>query len=133
MAGSLNLALLTLALTLATNVANADVVRDPTQPPVGMVSTGPAYLPDGGELQAVLISPTRRAAIINGQTIQLGGRYRDERLVGVSEGRAVLQGEHGRRELRVFSNPGVQQNAAVPAKQHLRIKPARVAADKGKQ
>lgn len=133
MASHLNLGLLALALTVTTNAAQADAPRDPTQPPAGMVLPGPAYLPDGGELQAVLVSPTRRAAIINGQTIRLGGRYRDERLVEVSEGRAVLQGEHGRRELRVFSNPGVQQNSAAPAKQHLRIKPARVAADKGKQ
>lgn len=132
MAGDLNLGMLGLALALAAHGAQAAALRDPTRPPAGMVVPGPAYQPDGGGLQAVLISPTRRAAIINGQTIRLGARYGDERLVAVSEGRAVLEGEHGRRELRVFANPGIQRRAAAPAKQHSRIKPAGVAADKGK-
>lgn len=127
-----------IALTLGVGLAisamsvNAQELRDPTRPPAGMNAPSADFRADGGGLQAVMISPTRRAAIINGQTIKLGDNYGNERLIEVSEGRAVLENEHGRRELRVFSNLGIQHRAAAPAKQHLRIKPAGVAADKGK-
>jgi hypothetical protein len=82
----------------------AESQRDPTRPPPGVALSTSTGSPgaDGG-LQAVLISPQRRAAIINGQTIELGDSYDEERLVEVSEGRAVLQGRYGRRVLHLHS------------------------------
>jgi MSHA biogenesis protein MshK len=123
---------LSAAMAMSVMSAHAQEQLDPTRPPIGIRTPSVEYHADSGGLQAVMISPTRRAAIINGQTVVLGGNYGNERLIEVSEGRAVLENEHGRRELRVFSNLGMQRRAAAPAKQHLRIKPAGVAADKGK-
>lgn len=128
---------LSLSAVMAMSVlpARAQEQLDPTRPPIGIHTPSMEHHADGGGLQAVLISPTRRAAIINGQTVKLGGKYGNERLVALSEGRAVLQGEYGRRELRVFSAQGIHRSAEPhkPSKQKLRIKQARVAADKGKQ
>jgi len=82
---------------------------DPTRPPAELsASTVPS------ELQSIIISPTRRAAIINGQTVELGGKAGDVRLIEVSEGSVVLQGEKGRQVLTLFPNVKIDKKAVLP-------------------
>jgi len=47
----------------------------------------------------VIISPDRRAAIINGQTVELGGKYGDAQLTEVNESGVVLSGTRGKQKL----------------------------------
>lgn len=50
-------------------------------------------------LQSVIISPSRRAAIINGKTVELGGKYNGAKLTEVNENGVVLSGARGRQKL----------------------------------
>lgn len=88
--------------------AHAEVLPDPTRIPASIatpVEAGVAEAPPAG-LQSIIISKTRRAAIIDGETVELGGKHGDARLVEVNEGSVVLRGAQGRQVMTLF--PGVK-------------------------
>jgi MSHA biogenesis protein MshK len=111
---------LALALALLSASVAAQVINDPTRPPV---SFGPGEPDAGGGgimLQSVLISPTHRAAIINGVLVPVGGKYGGAVLVEVTEKSAVLRSGGTRQVLKL--HPGVDMReigstaaAGVPA------------------
>ena len=106
--------LVMLALLIVPGIAIAQALTDPTRPPVEISAppalVGQAAVVDSG-LQSVIISPTRRAAIINGRTVELGANHGDARLVEVSESGVVLEGAQGRQALMLF--PGVDLKRKV--------------------
>lgn len=83
----------------------AEELPDPTRPPVSIaapaVEAGVAASQPSG-LQSIIIGRHRRAAIIDGQTVELGGRHNDARLVDVNEGYVVLRTAGGRQVLTLF-------------------------------
>lgn len=86
----------------------ADDLLDPTRPPAAVSTPSDTPIvevmkPAG--LQSVIVSKNRSSAIIDGQTIELGGKYGDVRLIEVSDTGVILQGASGRRVLTLF--PGV--------------------------
>ena len=86
--------------------AAAEALPDPTRPPGGLfVTDGQNAEPVPSGLQSVIIAPGRRAAIINGQTVELGEKIGDARLVSVTEHEVVLRGKHGKQVMTMF--PGV--------------------------
>jgi MSHA biogenesis protein MshK len=130
MAPGLKLPLMVLLL-LALQVAAAEPLPDPTRPSIdlsyGTGSAGGAAdivpvesVPQG--LQSIIIAPNYRAAIINGETVSLGGKLGDSRLVEVRESSVVLQNAQGRRVMELFpkvnikKNETVQQGSAAPVK-----------------
>ena len=90
---------------LSSAFCHAEALPDPTRPPAEIGTTAQVAAPKETGLQSVYISPIRRAAIINGQTVELGGRFGSSRLVEVSESGIVLEGAQGRRTMALF--PGV--------------------------
>ena len=88
----------------------AQALPDPTKPPaeidVSLPQAGQITAPKDSGLQSIIISPARRAAIIDGQTVELGAKRGDARLVEVNEGGVVLEGSQGRQVLALF--PGVE-------------------------
>lgn len=95
--------------------AAAEDLPDPTKPPTEISApAGQAATPKDSGLQSIIISSTRRAAIINGETVELGGKHGDATLVEVSEGRVVLQGAQGKQVLTLF--PGVEIKKNEPPK-----------------
>ncbi len=85
--------LLGMAIILALHSAEADPLKDPTQPPASLnsndgmgqeVATGPV-------LQSVMIGPHYRAAIINGQKVLLGKKYEQATLIKLNEHEAILR------------------------------------------
>ncbi len=105
--------ILSSALCLLSSVlCYAEALPDPTRPATeigvaaGVAADERAVATESSSLQSVIIYPDRRAAIINGQTVELGEKYGDARLIEVSERGVVLQGKQGRRVLALF--PGVQ-------------------------
>ena len=100
----------------------ASELADPTQPPAGIYD-----MQGGGQgaanvirsrtnngLQSVIISPQRRAAIINGTTVELGEKIGGAKLIEVNEGGVVLQSIRGKRMLALF--PGVNlKMKTIPA------------------
>jgi len=93
--------------------AQAQGLSDPTRPPPGLRGgaargTGES---SGLVLQSVIISDTRRSAIISGQHVVLGGRIGPARLIKVSEAAVVLLTGDSRRTLKLY--PGVQKRAVA--------------------
>jgi MSHA biogenesis protein MshK len=93
-----------LGVALLPSGALAEELIDPTRPPAAVAApvAAPAAdnQPDG--LQSIIISKTRRAAIIDGKTVELGGKHGASRLIEVNEGSVVLQGVKGRQVLTLF-------------------------------
>lgn len=92
----------------------AEDLPDPTRPPASVIS--PSDLPVSepakpAGLQSVIVSKSRSAAIIDGQTIELGGKYGDVRLIEVSDTGVILQGARGKRTMTLF--PGVSMSKKV--------------------
>jgi MSHA biogenesis protein MshK len=103
-------AILVLVLAPTIAAAQAQVVTDPTRPPGGFAAEAPA----GGvvnQLQSVMISPTRKAAIINGVSVELGQKYGDAVLMGVTEDQVVLRSGDSRQVLKL--HPAVEKKVDV--------------------
>lgn len=84
-----------------------EALVDPTRPPV--VASEPAEkalsAPAGPQLQSVLISPTRRVAVISGNTVVQGGNYGSAKVVAISEGTVLLRYADRKETLHLL--PGV--------------------------
>jgi hypothetical protein len=96
---------------------HAEDLPDPTRPPAGIFVIGGgtgggtgAGAEAGREvtenrstgLHTIIISETRRAAIIDGQTVELGGEHGGAKLVEVNEGSVVMQRAQGKQVLTLF-------------------------------
>lgn len=91
-------------MVMAVSSAYAEDLIDPTRPPVSItvpVAAGSAA-PKAAGLQSIIISKNRRAAIIDGETVELGGRYGDVKLLEINESSVVLSGAQGRQVLTLF-------------------------------
>jgi hypothetical protein len=95
--------------------AMAQALTDPTRPPAALAPDVPAV--EGAAspvhtLQSVIISPQRKAAIINGVLVELGGKYGDAVLTKVAEDEVVLSRDNSREVLKLY-----------PAVEKLEVKP----------
>jgi MSHA biogenesis protein MshK len=97
-------------LAAASPVASQNL-RDPTRPPVAFGRRHDGNLqqvPSGPVLQSVLVSPGRQVAIISGQTVKLGEKFGDARVVKITENEVVLSGSNGVQTLKLF--PGIEKD-----------------------
>ncbi len=98
------------ALSAAVVPLHAENLPDPTRPPADVITSSGARYGRGVEsssgLRSIIISDTRRAAIIDGKTVELGGQLGNARLVEVNPGSVVLQRGKNREILKLF--PGVR-------------------------
>ncbi|MGI4845256.1 MAG: hypothetical protein ACRYF7_18255 [Janthinobacterium lividum] len=100
---------LTLALSLAAMLASlpaaAQTLADPTRPPAAFDTSRPEGAGDGApRLQSVLISPRaggRHVAVIDGETVRLGGSFRGARVERMSADRVELVRGRERQVLRL--------------------------------
>ena len=112
--------------------AMAQALVDPTQPPMALAPQAPAVEGVASpvqQLQSVIISPTRKAAIINGVVVELGGKYGDAVLTKVGEDEVVLSGDGSRQVLKLYpavEKVGVSKNAPrkTPPKANPQRKPS---------
>jgi MSHA biogenesis protein MshK len=115
------------ALCVASAAVHAEDLPDPTMP-ASEYGTEAKASSNSSSLQSIFISPTRRAAIINGQMIELGAKLGDVKLIEVDEGSVVLEGAQGRRVLSLF--PKIKVNREMKASLvKTEINPAGTAAD----
>ena len=97
-------------LALLPAVTSAQIATDPTRPATGFV----AEVPEGAvanQLQSVMISPTRKAAIINGVVVELGQKYGDAVLMRVGEDEVVLKSGDSQQVLKL--HPAVEKKVEV--------------------
>jgi len=96
-------------------------LADPTRPPNMSAETTEAAVVEGPRLQSVLISPTRRAAVISGTAVALGDRFGDARVESISESAVVLRYADRRETLQLL--PGLdkrERRAAATQKETAR-------------
>ncbi len=86
-------------------------MADPTRPPLGAAEADPAgsgaATRGGMRLQSVLISNTRRLAVIDGRTVPLGGEIGGATLTSISETAVTLRRGDEVETLRL--HPGVDK------------------------
>lgn len=109
-AGPVALCVITAVLYSASS--SAQIVHDPTRPPSGVESASGVAAEGGAALQSVLISPTLKAAIINGQMVKVGEMVGSARLVRVTESEAVLREGNEVQVLRMY--PSVEKKDVKP-------------------
>jgi MSHA biogenesis protein MshK len=85
----------------------AEDLPDPTRPPASIFAPVAGAGREATEnqssgLHSIIISETRRAAIIDGKIVELGGEHGDARLIEVNEGGVVLQRAQSRQVLTLF-------------------------------
>lgn len=104
----------------------AEELADPTRPPASIaepvVKAGGIQPKLLAGLQSIILGKHRRAAIIDGQTVELGGRHNDAKLVEVNEGSVVLQTAQGRQVLTLFPDVKMTQKTAVSDSTPARVR-----------
>jgi len=115
-------AYLTLSLALVISLGAARVLAqglsDPTRPPREIIGgSAGAYEPaeSSSPVQVVIISKDRRQATINGRTVNLGERYGNATVVGISDEELVLQRPEATETIKLYSS--------VQRKKHWRAAP----------
>lgn len=105
----------------------AEELVDPTLPPASISApvaiSGIANPPAG--LQSILISRQRRAAIIDGEIVALGGQHGDATLIEVNEGSVVLRNGQGRQVLSLFPDVVKRSKSVATDKSATAVRAAR--------
>ena len=101
--------LMSLGMACAARAQSAPLV-DPTRPPIPEPERAldAAAKPVGPQLQSVLISPSRRVAVINGNPLTVGAKLGDATVVAISEGAVVLK-HANRKETTLYLLPDVEK------------------------
>lgn len=70
---------------------------DPTQPPseLGVAGSNDVQITGEPVLQSVMLSASRKIAIISGQSVRVGEKFRDATLIKVTDREAVLRDSEG--------------------------------------
>jgi len=99
----------------------AQGLTDPFQPPGAVAMEAPpveGVISPVQQLQSVIISPKRKAAIINGVLVELGGKYGDAVLTRVAEDEVVLSSDGSREVLKLY--PAVEKVSSARGKRASR-------------
>jgi len=84
----------------------SDPMRPPDAPAIGTQSTAAS----ASGLQAVITSPQRKLAVIDGSVVPLGSKVRDATLAGLSDSVAVLK-KNGERNV-LLMHPDIDKKPA---------------------
>lgn len=93
-------------------------LADPTRPPAALLESAiqeeekPDAPPPLGLQTVLLRKGAKPLAIINGQSVELGGMLGESRLIRLTETEAVLQGANGKETLRLM--PDAERKTIVP-------------------
>jgi len=122
MAERLSAPLVLFAVLSACPAAHAQgALADPTRPPTIMAPepAGDAALPSG-RLQSILISATRKLAVIDGVTVPLGGKVDGATLVAIDETHVTLKRGEVIEMLKLYPNIERQSIEAAANKKESR-------------
>jgi MSHA biogenesis protein MshK len=105
-----------LALLFWAAGVGAQTMADPTRPPRAVPAEAAAERTDARVLQSVIITPDRRAAIINGERVELGGVYGDARVSRITETEVVLRSAARTEVLKLYPNVDKSMKRDEPAR-----------------
>lgn len=81
-------------------------LSDPTRPPASSAAQGESAASEVARVQSILISEGRKVAVIDGQTVPLGGRYGDATLVRIGVAEVTLKRGAQYETLYMFAGLG---------------------------
>ena len=82
--------------------AYAEEIPDPMRPPLSFGQAQFDETPAGPVLQSVLISATRRIAIVSGKTVKVGDKVGDAQVLAINENEVILKSGKNRQVLKLF-------------------------------
>lgn len=85
---------------------------DPMRPPTTFDGEATAGSPAGPRLESVLIAPDRRVAVISGEEVTIGSRFRDGEIVRITESEVVIRRPGGEQRLTLFTSAGKRPASA---------------------
>ncbi|MDH5217713.1 MAG: general secretion pathway protein GspB [Gammaproteobacteria bacterium] len=92
------------------NAAGLSSLSDPTQPDINLTPDNRDKTNKGlFSLQQTIVSPQRKAAIINGKVMQIGDRIGDATLISISADKVFLQRQRKLIELRLITQHGIKE------------------------
>ena len=101
--------------------SGAQALTDPTRPPLELMSADTAAVVPRTPLQSILLSSTRKGAIINGQYVALGGTYGRARLVKITATEVTLKGDRGLEVLQLYPPMGKTSAASSDEKKPEKV------------
>jgi MSHA biogenesis protein MshK len=88
---------------LLVRVVAAEDLPDPTRPPAGFgQNQAESAAPTEPVLQSILISPSRRVAIISGKTVKAGDKFGDALVVAIGANEVVLKSGKNQQVLKLY-------------------------------
>ena len=107
------------AALLLSSGSPAQALTDPTRPPMELIraavvdpaAAAAAAVAARPRLESILLSSTRKGAIINGQYVALGGTYGRARLVKITATEVTLKGDQGLEVLQLY--PPMEKTSAA--------------------
>ncbi len=90
----------------------AQALTDPTRPPLELMGAAAAGAAPRTPLQSILLSATRKGAIINGQYVPLGGTYGSAKLVGITATEVTLKTDRNLEVLQLYPPLGKRSAAS---------------------
>lgn len=109
---------------MATGVHAAENLPDPTRPPDVYSGAGESLEIAASpvvELQTIILSSTRKVAVISGQAVALGGKFGDARLIKLTPSEAVLRSENGLMVLKLLPEVEKKMRAIPPDDSNVHI------------
>ena len=122
MAQRLSVRLMLLAVLGVCPAAHAQgALADPTRPPsIARVGEPGDGAPAAGRLQSILISATRKLAVIDGMTVPLGGKVDGATLIAIDETEVKLKRGEVIETLKLYPNIERQPVEAAANKKESR-------------
>ena len=102
MAHRMSRLLVCMTAVLLVPAAQSAPFADPTRPPDYAPADAAPGVSGGSRLESVLIAPDRRIAVIGGQQVRLGEKFRDGRVVRITESEVVIRTADGTQTLKLF-------------------------------
>lgn len=92
-------------------------ISDPTRPPAALSAGASAEsgAAPAAMLSSIKITPTEKTAVIGGQTVRLGGRYGDARVIKITDSEVVLRTSAGTETLRLYPDVDIRPLVVEPA------------------
>ena len=104
----------------------AENLPDPTRPPDVIERAGADEMAMAGPvLQSTIVGAKRREAIISGQTVRVGDKYRNAEVVAINEGEVVLREGKERTVLTLFPGGIERPKTASSEKPRIDREPAK--------
>lgn len=99
-----------LLLAVSASAAAVENLPDPTRPVTSQAIADRGAASSGPVLQSVLVASGRRVAMVDGQTVKVGDKVGEARVVKIAESEVVLRNGKELKTLKLF--PGIDKRQA---------------------